>query len=93
MLMRKLLLSGMSVSLLACAGQGTHIPEYTSDSALTYQARCSQCHALPHPKRHTVEQWQHIVGMMEKRMQERKFTRLTQQERDDIMTYLEKHAR
>lgn len=93
MLLNKLLLLGISVGLLACAGQPTPIPDRASASAIIYQAKCSLCHALPHPKRHTIEQWQHIVAMMEQRMRERKFVELGQQERDKIMKYLAKHAR
>lgn len=93
MLANKLLLGGVCLALLACAGQVTQIPDDISANAVTYRAKCSMCHALPHPKRHTAEQWQHVVGMMEQRMAERKFNRLTQQERDEIMAYLTKHAR
>lgn len=87
------LLLGASVGLLACAAKLTPIPDNTSVEAMTYQAKCNLCHALPHPKRHTSEEWQHLLVIMEQRMQERKFKKLNKQERDEIITYLNKHAR
>lgn len=61
--------------------------------AQMFSARCSTCHALPHPKRHSYPEWQHLVAVMEQRMQERGMTPLDEQQRRDILTYLKLNGR
>jgi hypothetical protein len=63
------------------------------DQAQVFSARCSGCHALPHPKRHTYPEWQRLVTVMEQRMQERGVAPLDDQQRRDILTYLKLNGR
>jgi hypothetical protein len=69
------------------------LPDTQSEGASTFTARCSQCHTLPHPARHTANQWKQLITEMELRMQERKKTGLSVSERTIILDYLQKHAR
>ena len=77
----------------ACATAPQSLPDPDSPGAKTYRSRCSGCHALPHPGRHTAASWRHLLALMERRMQERSLPPLTDQERRAILDYLAAHAR
>jgi len=76
-----------------CAGLTTPIPDPQSTGAQLFSEKCGVCHALPHPQRHTGAQWQHIVVLMERRIDERGLTALTTAEREAILKYLQQHGR
>ncbi len=88
---KKLLVILASLFLMACAGTQT-IPEPESPGAKLYQKRCTQCHGLPGPTRHTPEQWDHLLVLMESFMRE-KGTDFPAQEKELIQDYLHRNAR
>ncbi len=81
----------LSLFLVACAGTQT-IPEPESPGAKLYQERCTQCHGLPGPTRHTPEQWDHLLVMMEGFMKEKNIA-FPASERKMIRDYLYRNAR
>jgi len=70
-----------------------YLPEYDLKTTQSYIATCGQCHAVPHPSRHTIQEWGNILISMDKRMQERKYPIPGQKVRYEIEGYLGKHAR
>jgi len=76
-----------------CASSGFKIPDAESDGAQHFIERCSACHAVPHPKRHSADEWPHYVALMEKRMAQRGKTPLSDAARSLILEYLIQHAR
>ncbi len=81
----------MSLLLIACAGTQT-IPEPESPGARLFKERCTKCHGLPGPKRHTPEQWEGFLVMMEKFMLE-KGIKFLPHEKKLIQGYLYRNAR
>ncbi|NOY66434.1 MAG: hypothetical protein GXP13_03375 [Gammaproteobacteria bacterium] len=70
-----------------------YLPEYNSALIKAYVNTCGQCHAIPHPARHSYEEWGHVLVAMNKRMQERGYQEPSQASRNQINIYLKKHAR
>ncbi|MFQ5509126.1 MAG: cytochrome C [Leptospirillia bacterium] len=84
----------MLLSLLAgCAGAPTPLPQGESESAVLYRNACGACHSVPHPARHTAEQWEHLLTLMEVRMAERGMAFPEPDARSRILGYLKAHAR
>lgn len=54
---------------------------------------CSQCHALPDPERHTRSEWPGVVRRMQQHMAAGGFARLTPDQADSILNYLDVHAK
>ena len=77
------------------------LPEAGRSSAWSsYNHACTQCHTLPDPRRHTREQWPAVVARMEKNMLwmnrvtgSRPDPREPQYRGEDILGYLQRHAR
>lgn len=77
------------------------LPEAGRSRAWTsYTQACAQCHALPDPQRHTRGEWPAVVVRMEKNMQwmnrvigSKADPREPQYRSDEIVGYLQKHAR
>ena len=91
--MKSFFVLGFSSVLLTACGATESLPEPESTAAKAFTARCSGCHALPHPARHTPQQWQHVVRLMEQRMAERSYLPMSDRERQAILLYLIKYAR
>jgi len=72
---------------------GTSLPDADSVAAQTFVSRCSACHAIPHPGRHTYQGWTYLVPLMESRMAERGMMPLTAEDRQLILAYLQENAR
>lgn len=72
---------------------GLSIPEGESPAAQVFASRCSACHAVPHPGRHSYEAWVYLVSVMEQRMAERGMGELTEEDRATILAYLHDHSR
>jgi hypothetical protein len=68
------------------------IPESESPGAKLYLKKCTQCHGLPAPKRHTAEQWDHLLVMMQSFMEQRKLA-FPEDEKKQIRDYLHRNAR
>lgn len=95
--MSRYLLLPMVAVVAGCAGAGSFglssLPDAKSDSAHTYASYCKNCHALPHPGRLTAAGWERLYPVMEKHMLDRKMTLPNEDERQTILSYLNKHAR
>jgi cytochrome c5 len=76
-----------------CATRPADNSAAMTPEAQTFNTRCSTCHALPHPKRHSYAEWQTLVAAMERRMQERGVPPLDDRQRRDILAYLERNGR
>jgi cytochrome c5 len=53
-----------------------------------FRRTCSQCHALPDPTLHTADEWPVVVDRMRKNMRVMGRRMITEQERDEIASYL-----
>jgi len=87
----------LSIVLGGCnlkkSGDVKYLPEHELKTTQSYIAICGQCHAIPHPSRHTISEWKNILLSMDKRMLERNYPIPGQKQRDEIEVYLEKYAR
>jgi hypothetical protein len=91
--MKKLLITLGVMLIFGCAaGRPTPIPDTGSPEARLYVEKCGPCHSVPHPKRHTFAEWEHIVTLMKVQM-EKKGMSFTPEERKVVMNYLKKHSR
>ncbi len=89
----RLLIVAVAMLLAGCATTGTPIPLPQSQAALLFADKCGECHAVPHPARHSADEWPHYVVLMERRMAERNVTALSDAERQLIVRYLSEHGR
>ena len=87
------LIVAATMLLVGCATTGTPIPLPQSQAALLFADKCGECHAVPHPARHSADEWPHYVALMERRMAERNVTALSDAERQLILRYLSKYGR
>jgi mono/diheme cytochrome c family protein len=69
------------------------LPAPESKSAILFKETCSQCHALPDPTLHTAQEWTAVVERMRGNMQAMDRRVITDQEKADIVAYLNEHAR
>jgi hypothetical protein len=68
------------------------IPEPESPGAKLYLKKCTQCHGLPAPTRHTAEQWDHLLVMMQSFMEQQNLA-FPEDEKKMIRDYLHRNAR
>ena len=47
------------------------MPEEGSTGLDIMRQKCKLCHGLPHPRRHTAFEWDHLLTLMAKRMEEK----------------------
>ena len=80
----------VSLFVISCAGTQM-IPEPESLGARLYQERCTQCHGLPGVTRHTPEQWDFLLVMMDGFMKQKKI-KFPNQEKELIRDYLHRNA-
>ncbi len=76
-----------------CSNKPTPLPDMNSPAARLYISRCGMCHSVPHPKRLYYTQWEHMVEVMDKQMEQRGMPPLTDREKHIILQYLKHHAR
>jgi len=88
--MKKMVL--MAALLAAGNSWAMDIPDAGSAGAKLFAARCSVCHALPHPKRLDWEHWRHMLRVMKQRTAERNM-QMPDREWRQIAGYLKDHAR
>lgn len=84
---------GLVLLMAGCVSQPMTIPESGTAAAQLFATRCSSCHALPHPARNTANEWPGILALMDRRMRERHIPPINGQERDELLRYLQSHAR
>ncbi len=82
-----------AISMAGCAATSTPLPEADSQAAQLYQSRCSICHSVPHPARHTFNEWQHTLKLMERRMAEKNMVVMSATDKQAILAYLQDHSR
>lgn len=68
------------------------IPEPESPGAKLYLKKCTQCHGLPGPTRHTPEQWDHLLVLMESFMDQKNLA-FSADDKKLIRDYLHRNAR
>lgn len=57
------------------------------------QEFCIQCHAMPDPQQHTVQEWPYVVARMNNYMHYRYMPAPDPQQTDEIINFLAEHAR
>ena len=87
MILAKLPVFLSALLLVACVG-GQTVPEPESPGALLFKDRCTQCHGLPSPKRHTPEQWAQLLGMMEGFMQQKDIEFPSEEKKNDSRLFI-----
>jgi cytochrome c2 len=68
------------------------LPSPESQGAILFKDRCSQCHDLPDPGRHTAKEWPTIVERMQGYMQSMNKKMITANEEKQIVSYLSRYA-
>ena len=68
------------------------MPEEGSTELGLLKKKCTICHGLPHPKRHTAREWDNLLIMMTERMNEKNIS-YTLVEITQIKSYLQRNAR
>ena len=68
------------------------MPEEGSAQLKLVKQKCTPCHGLPHPKRHTASEWDNLLVLMTERMKERQIP-YTFEEIQQIKSYLRRNAR
>ena len=81
------------IGINSCA-TGSHqtMPEENSPELKLLKQKCTICHGLPHPKRHTSKQWEHLLVFMKEIMTEREVS-YSEKELRQIQSYLQRNAR
>ena len=87
------LLTACSEQLSSVPLQKSDYPDYDTEPAKLYLAKCGGCHVAPLPKIHTARQWLSVVQRMQQRMTSKAVPVLNKNEMADIVGYLQKHAR
>ena len=68
-------------------------PDIESAGAKMYIAKCSGCHPVRHPKVFSYKRWVKFVDQMEKKVKSSGIREpLTDEEREIILGYLQKHS-
>jgi len=80
----------MTAAVTACAG--SPLPEAGTADADLYMKKCTTCHSWPHPARHTKEEWDHYLFLMESHMKKRGIP-FSPEEKRVIQGYLYRNAR
>jgi cytochrome c5 len=75
-------------------------PDVDGPSGEAFRLACSQCHVLPDPRRHTAQEWPRVVARMQENMEwmnrvvgSKPVPGEPQLRIDEILAFLEKHAR
>ena len=75
-------------------------PDLNSPAGVAFRVACSQCHALPDPRRHSAAAWPAVVARMQKNMQwmnrvvgSKPLPGEPQLKIEDINAFLMRHAR
>lgn len=77
------------------APSAVRLPDADSPGAKLIGTYCTQCHAAPRPTLHTAEEWTRVTERMHARMNGgwKGVKTPTQQEIENIVAYMQKHAR
>ncbi|HKJ83252.1 MAG TPA: hypothetical protein VJ961_04440 [Mariprofundaceae bacterium] len=84
-------------ALIAGCGSGSRTDDtQASASASTADIlvqHCSACHAPPSPKLHSKDEWPRVVARMERHRLDGRLPALSTQEQDEVVAYLQAHAK
>jgi len=83
--------------LIACdSGQNKDakrvLPEAESAGAKIFSKFCSNCHAPPRIKSHKADEWKNIVDRMQTHRLKKAYKLLTDEEKETLLLYLQKHS-
>jgi hypothetical protein len=78
------------LTVMACGGG--QLPEAGTADVDLYLKRCTVCHSWPHPARHTPEEWDHYLALMESHMHKKGIS-FPAGEKQVIKEYLYRNAR
>ncbi len=85
-------MGSLVVALVSFSCAGMQIPDSESQGARLYSKKCSMCHGLPHPSRHSRIEWDHYLELMKGNM-DKKGVPYNAQEMKTIRTYLHRFAK
>ena len=92
-LLTKILCFALFLGIASCASVlHQSMPEEGSAELGLLKKKCTICHGLPHPKRHTASEWDNLLIMMTERMREKQVPH-TPEEIRQIKSYLQRNAR
>ena len=92
-LLVKILCFALFLGIASCASvPHQSMPEEGSAQLGLLKQKCTLCHGLPHPKRHTANEWDHLLVLMTERMNEKNIS-YTSEEMTQIKSYLQRNAR
>jgi len=92
-LLVKILCFALFLGIASCASVSHQsMPEEDSAQLGLLKQKCTLCHGLPHPKRHTANEWDHLLVLMTERMNEKNIS-YTSEEMTQIKSYLQRNAR
>jgi hypothetical protein len=80
----------IAAAVMACAG--SQLPEAGTADVALFKKKCTTCHSWPHPARHTKEEWDHYLPLMESHMKKRGIP-FSAEEKQVIQGYLYRNAR
>jgi hypothetical protein len=90
--MKKTILGGLMVALVSFSCAGMQIPDSKSQEARLFSKKCSLCHGLPHPSRHSRREWNHYLNLMKGNMDKKNIS-YTESEINTIRSYLHRYAK
>ena len=91
--LRQRLCFALFLGITSCASVSHQsMPEEDSTELGLLKKKCTICHGLPHPKRHTASEWDNLLIMMTERMNEKNIS-YTSVEMTQIKSYLQRNAR
>ena len=92
-LITQILCVALFLVIASCASVSHQsMPEEGSTELGLLKKKCTICHGLPHPKRHTASEWDNLLIMMTERMREKQVPH-TPEEIRQIKSYLQRNAR
>jgi len=92
-LLTQILFFALFLGIASCASVSHQsMPEEGSTELGLLKKKCTICHGLPHPKRHTASEWGNLLTMMTERMNEKNIS-YTSVEMAQIKSYLQRNAR
>ena len=92
-LLTQILFFALFLGIASCASVSHQsMPEEGSTELGLLKKKCTICHGLPHPKRHTASEWGNLLTMMTERMNEKNIS-YTLVEMTQIKSYLQRNAR
>ena len=92
-LLTQTLCVALFLGIASCASVSHQsMPEEGSTELGLLKKKCTICHGLPHPKRHTANEWDHLLILMTERMNEKNIS-YTSEEMTQIKSYLQRNAR